>query len=86
MRAFTVTPGPEHEVAYQEIVALCAKHKDSVSAEELLAIAANVVGKFLAHQDQRTMSKERALEIVIRNIELGNQQVIAELLQSKGFS
>jgi hypothetical protein len=77
---------PEHEVAYQDIVSLCGKHKDSVSAEELLAIAANMLGKFLAYQDQRTMTKDRAMEIVIRNIEIGNQQVITELLASKGTS
>lgn len=74
---------PEHEVAYQELIALAAKHPD-LPAPELLAIAANMVGKIVAMQDQRTMTKAQAMEIVARNLELGNAQVVEELLTSAG--
>lgn len=75
---------PEHEVAYQELNALIGKHAAQVSAVEMLAIAANVVGKIIALQDQRTMTPDKAMTIVAINIELGNQQVLDELQKSKG--
>lgn len=71
---------PEHEVAYQELVALSLKHADKLTPLELLAIAANMVGKMIAMQDQRTMTPSMAIEIVFQNIQHGNETVTAELL------
>lgn len=70
---------PEHEVFYQELVELLRKHGGHIPAEEMLAIGANMVGKIIALQDQRTMTHERALKIVAANIEMGNQHIIGEL-------
>ncbi len=75
---------PEHEVAYQDICELMHRHAGNLSAIEVLAIAANMLGKLIALQDQRVISPSDAMKIVEKNIETGNQQVIAELLQSKG--
>jgi sulfur transfer protein SufE len=75
---------PEHEVLYQDLAKLLGRHGDKVTAEEMLAIGANMLGKLLAYQDQRTMTRERGLEIIIQNIEMGNQQAIAEVMNSKG--
>ena len=75
---------PEHEVLYQDLAKLVGKHGDKVTAEEMLAIAANMLGKLLAFQDQRTMTRERGLEIITQNIELGNQQAVAEVMNSRG--
>jgi hypothetical protein len=75
---------PEHEVLYQELAKLLGRHGDKVTAEEMLAIGANLLGKLLAYQDQRTMTRERGLEIIIQNIELGNQQALAEVMNSRG--
>jgi len=66
----------EHEVAYQELAELIHRHADSMTALEVLAVAANIVGKLVALQDQRTITAEQALEVVARNIELGNRQVL----------
>ena len=73
---------PEHEVAYQDLAALVNKHAASMTALEILAIAANMVGKIIAMQDQRVTSPEKALEVVKVNIEYGNQQVIEALEKS----
>lgn len=78
------TAKPEHEVAYQDICALINKHASKMTAIELLAIGANMLGKLIALQDQRTTSREMALEVVMRNIEHGNAQVLDQLSQSKG--
>jgi hypothetical protein len=45
---------------------------------------ANILGKMIAMQDQRTMSPEQAMEIVATNMKHGNQQVLDELMDSKG--
>ncbi len=49
-----------------------------------LAIAANMVGKLIAMQDQRTMTSEIALQTVIENLTAGNEEATAELQNSKG--
>ena len=75
---------PKHEIAYQDICQLVNKHANSLSALELLAIAANMLGKLVALQDQRTVTPTMAMDVVIKNIELGNKQVLDQLDQSKG--
>ena len=73
---------PEHEIAYQDLAALIKKRTDKygLSSEELLAVAANMLGKIIALQDQRTMTKDRAMKIVCANLEMGNQHIIGELV------
>ena len=75
---------PKHEVAYQDLVALLNKHARKVSSLELLAIGANMVGKMIALQDQHKVTREEALEVVAKNIEIGNQQVREILEKPKG--
>lgn len=55
-----------------------------MSALELLAIAANMVGKLIAMQDQRTITPRRAMDLVVMNLEIGNQQVMASISNTKG--
>lgn len=75
---------PQHEVAYRDLCHLASKHADRLSSLELLAVAANMVGKLIALQDQRTLSPEMAMKVVSRNIEYGNQSVLAELANATG--
>lgn len=75
---------PEHEVAYQDLCQLIGKHAGKLTAIELLAVAANMLGKLLAMQDQRTTSPEMAMKVISANIEHGNQTVIATLASAKG--
>ena len=75
---------PRHQVVYQDLGVLLSKHANSVTAAEILAIAANMVGKLIALQDQRTMSKDVAMEIVAQNIEQGNAEIIQNLQNSQG--
>lgn len=75
---------PEHEVAYQDICALVSKHATELTAAELLAVAANMIGKLVAMQDQRTMSPKMAMKVVARNIEVGNRQVLGQIAKTKG--
>lgn len=75
---------PQHEVLYQDLCKLVSKHADKLTAQELLAVAANMLGKLVAMQDQRTMSPAMAMEIVAQNLEHGNLDVIKQLTNSKG--
>ena len=75
---------PEHEVAYQDIVALVRKHGEHLGAVEMLAIAANMLGKLCAIQDQRSLTPAIVMEIVAQNVEEGNRQAVANIQQSKG--
>lgn len=79
-----VTANPEHEVTYLELAALVGRHAATLSAEEILAITANMLGKLIAMQDQKTMTAQRAMAIVTANLELGNQQVFDMLHPTKG--
>jgi hypothetical protein len=74
---------PRHEMFYQDLCKLMRRY-DALPAEEILAIAANMVGKILAMQDQRRITPAMGLEIISRNIEEGNRQVLAELGATKG--
>jgi len=74
---------PEHEVLYQDLVALIGKHKH-LSSAELLAVASNMLGKLVAMQDQRVLTPQKALEIVSINLEAGNRQVIESLANTGG--
>lgn len=72
---------PEHEVAYQDLCKLVNKHADKLTSLELLAIAANMLGKLVALQDQRSVSPSMAMKIVAENIEHGNKQVLDQFSQ-----
>lgn len=73
---------PAHEVAYQDLAALVSKHAKSLTSVELLAVAANMVGKLVAMQDQRTVTPAMAMEVVAANVEEGNKQVLAQLMMA----
>lgn len=73
----------KHEAAYQDVVALLKRHPE-LTAPAMLALAANLVGKLMALQDQRQYSVDACLEIIQMNMELGNKQMVDQLLSSKG--
>jgi hypothetical protein len=71
---------PAHEKFYQ-ILAQTMKSEPfaSMPAEELLAITANFLGKLCAMQDQRRYTSPMVMEIVFKNLEAGNREMVAEL-------
>jgi hypothetical protein len=73
---------PEHEVLYQELCELVNRHARELTPLEILAIAANMVGKIVAMQDQRVTTPEIAMQTIAKNIEFGNRQVPDQTSQS----
>ena len=74
----------KHQIVYQEIADLLKRHAVDTTALEVLAIAANLVGKLIAMQDQNAVTSAQALDMVQKNIELGNQEALFEISQVKG--
>ena len=52
-----------------------------VSKAELLGLMAHVTGMMIALQDQRTMSPEQAMNLVISNIENGNKSAVEQMFE-----
>lgn len=77
-------PNQKHEALHQDLVDVLKKHTGELSSAEVLAVASVMVGQIIALQDQRTMSPEKAIEIVMRNIELGNAGVLEQLSRPDG--
>jgi hypothetical protein len=69
---------------HADIAALIKRHLIPDTPERALAVASQVVGQVLALQDQRYMTKAMAFDVVLSNIEIGNQSVIGNLINSKG--
>jgi hypothetical protein len=74
----------KHEEFYKELCWLLGKYSNDVDASEALAIAANMLGKLIALQDQRTMTPKRAMEIVTANLIQGNEDCIDGLKLTEG--
>lgn len=74
----------EHEELYQALCAAMRPFEKTMPAIELLGVASNFVGKLMAVQDQTRFTPQRVYEVVALNIELGNQQAVAALLDTKG--
>lgn len=74
----------DHEALYQDLVGVLKKHAGKLSAVEMLAVAANMVGKMIALQDQRALTPQQAMTIVADNIQHGNRAVIESLLADSG--
>lgn len=72
----------KHEALYQELVA--AMRKYDLSSIEILAVTSNMVGKVLAMQDQTKGDADLYMGIVRANIEEGNRQALAEILNPIG--
>src|SRR5262245_1576949 len=79
-QAMKIKPGPEHEAMKLDLAAVLRKHSTrETSAVEMLAIASIMVGQLIALQDHQTMTTQMAMEIVLRNIEIGNVGAIDAL-------
>jgi len=73
---------PEFEAVYQAIAAAMRPYEQKLSPLEMLAVLSNMVGKLVALQDQRKVTPDLAMEVVARNLEIGNMQAMEELLKN----
>jgi hypothetical protein len=83
MRTFKVDANAVHEAFYQEVCLVLKKYEEryKLPGEEILAIMSNMVGKLLANLDQTKFTEAAGMEVVCKNLEMGNQQVLDALLE-----
>jgi hypothetical protein len=74
-----INPSPAHIAYMDDLKAALAKHQH-LSPQEMLAIASQFVGNLTAMQDQRRYSAGQIMEMVGKNIEIGNAEAIQSLL------
>ena len=79
-----VEPTAAQKAFRSALLAVMQQHGAELQAEELLAVAAHLVGQLIAMQDQRTMSPAVAMQLVGQNIERGNLEAIDNLLLQTG--
>lgn len=79
-----VKPTAAHRAFRDDAIALLRKHAGELDAKDMLALSAHLVGQILAMQDQRSMTPANGMEIIARNIEVGNAEAIAEVNSPAG--
>lgn len=79
-----VQPTKQHALFYSDLIDLLRKHSENLSGAEMLALAAQTTGKILAMQDQRSMTPEQAMQMVMDNMMAGNHQAMVELGAPQG--
>jgi menaquinone-dependent protoporphyrinogen IX oxidase len=79
MKGRIVAPSVEHHRLKADLDDVLKKYAEKMSSEEVLAVAAQIVGMVIAYQNQRTMTKSIAMEIVAMNIETGNRLALDTL-------
>ncbi len=79
-----ISAGIDHNRFHKDVTKLLDKYAGKLTAQEMLALSARLVGQLIAMQDQRKLTSEEAMGLVIENIRNGNLQVIAELQKTKG--
>ncbi|MBI1359834.1 MAG: hypothetical protein GC155_06060 [Alphaproteobacteria bacterium] len=56
----------------------------ALDAQEMLALVSQLVGNLIALQDQRKMTPDMAMQLVARNIEIGNAVAIDAVKSAGG--
>ncbi len=79
----TVQPTPELIAAMNDMKAVIGRHQH-LSASAMLAVASQFVGNLIALQDQTKVSPAMAMDLVARNIEIGNAAAIEGVMKSEG--
>lgn len=78
MRERTIKPNAAHEAFLAELKATLGNSGAGLPADVLLAIASQFVGQLVALQDIRKTSPAAAMEMVARNIEIGNAEAVSK--------
>lgn len=81
----SIAPTAAHLAFRASLEAAIAEHCAHVNAVEMLALVSHMLGQIVAAQDQRTMTNDMAMEIVVANLQRGNSEAV-ERMQGEGAS
>ena len=77
----------EQQLAFRKALeAAIRDHGATLDATELLAITSHFVGQLVALQDQRRYTADMVMDMVFANLQQGNGEVVAGLLDKTGGS
>jgi hypothetical protein len=79
-----VEPTAAHRAFRDDMIALLRKHAASLPAREMLALVGHLAGQVIALQDQRTMTARQAMELLGKNVEIGNAKAVSGMLGTEG--
>lgn len=78
----TVKPTDKHHAFRMDVIDVLKKHAGDLPADQMLALAAHLVGQLLALQDQTKMTLQQGLELIGTNIEMGNAEIVNGAIQN----
>lgn len=68
-------PSPAH-TAYMEALKAALHTVRDTPSQEILAVASQYIGMLLALQDRTKMTTDMGIELILRNIQIGNQMAV----------
>lgn len=74
---------PEHHALLAAMRAPIGVEGRDIDAPIILAIAAQLVGQLIAVQDQSRWTREACMDLVCRNIEIGNREAVSSMLDQR---
>lgn len=80
----TVPTSVDHDAFRQDVLNVLAKHGSKLSAEEMLALLANMTGQMAAMMDQRKFTPQQVTDLIAENLQHGNKAVVNKLQKAKG--
>ena len=80
----TLPPTAADQAFRDDMMKVFRKHLKPDTKERLLALASQVVGEVLAHQDQRKWTPAQCIEMIQANIEKGNANEVARMMKLDG--
>lgn len=80
----TLATSKEHQQLRDALIEAMRQTAADMPAEEILAVVSVFVGQLIAMQDQRRFTPGTIMQLVQRNIELGNRQAIEKLINETG--
>jgi hypothetical protein len=82
----SVDPSEKHLKFRKALEGALSNGGAELQADEILAITAHFLGQLIALQDQRKYDSEMVMALVTSNIQQGNSEAIAKLLNETGGS
>ncbi len=73
---------PEQEAFARALFAVLEAHQPKLTAWEMLAITANFLGGLIAFQNSDEAPIQDTMDMVFRNMEIGNHTVLHQLRES----
>jgi hypothetical protein len=80
MAAAVFEANATHQAFRTDCLAVLRRHAGKLSAQEMLALSAHLVGSIIAMQDHHNMTPDMAMDIVHSNMAMGNAEAVEEML------